>query len=170
MLSTTSAQPQRLIPRERDKLLDHFRDKLEIASHLNRQAVSFQTNKTAPIYRWVKYKEGFSADLVKYFLNEYAEKPGNLLDPFAGSGTALFAGQELGWNTFGIELLPVGTFIMKARGAISKINPQKLANAVKSFRKTFSTFTADSEQFAHISITKGAFPDETEKELNRFLN
>jgi DNA modification methylase len=166
----SSAQAPRLIAIEREKLLEHFQDKLETAFHLNRQAVSFQTNKTSPIYRWVKYKEGFSPDLVKYFLNQYTSGTGNLLDPFAGSGTALFAAQELGWKTFGIELLPVGTFIMKAREAISRIDAADLANAIETFHRLFPSFKGDRAQMAHISITKGAFPEETDRNLNRFLN
>ena len=68
MTNAQTAQAVRLFPTERQKLYDRFADKLEIAVHLNRQVVSNQTNKTAPIYRWVKYKEGFSSELVKYFL------------------------------------------------------------------------------------------------------
>ena len=67
MLNFQNAQAVRLLPTERQKLYNRFANKLEIALHLNRQVVSFQTNKSAPISRWVKYKEGFSADLVKYF-------------------------------------------------------------------------------------------------------
>ncbi len=35
--------------------------------NLNRKVVSFQANKDEPVYRWFKYKEGFSSKLVKYF-------------------------------------------------------------------------------------------------------
>lgn len=169
-LSPRTAQAPRLIPTEREKLLNHFKEKLEIAFHLNRQVVSFQTNKTAPIYRWVKYKEGFSADLVKHFLSEFTNEPGKLLDPFAGSGTSLFAGQELGWDTFGIELLPVGTFIMKAREAVGKIDASRLAKSIEKFRTSFSGVNDNRQYLEHISITKGAFPEETDRQLNRFLN
>src|SRR5437867_11386440 len=100
----------RLIPTEREKLFHQFQDKLQTANHVSRQEVSFQANKSQPVYRWFKYKEGFSSSLVKYFLSQYAPNPGRLLDPFAGAGTSLFAGEELGWESHGIELLPVGAF------------------------------------------------------------
>ncbi|MEI6436840.1 MAG: DNA methyltransferase, partial [Bacteroidota bacterium] len=96
-----------LHPTERQLLFSRLADKLETAYNLNRKVVSFQANKDEPIYRWFKYKEGFSSALVKYFLNEYGKKPGKLLDPFAGVGTTIFAGQELGWESYGVELLPV---------------------------------------------------------------
>jgi len=106
---------------EREKLFDRLADRLETAYNLNRKVVSFQANKEEPIYRWFKYKEGFSSTLVKYFLSEYAPKGGKVLDPFAGAGTTLFAGQELGWESYGIELLPVGAFVMQTRQAINEI-------------------------------------------------
>src|SRR5256885_11029536 len=115
-------QIDELIPTKREELYQHFESKLEIASNFSRKIVSFQANKEEPIYRWFKYKEGFSSSLVKYFLKEYAPKPGRILDPFAGAGTTLFAGQELGWESYGIELLPVGTFVMKTRDALNGIN------------------------------------------------
>lgn len=170
MLNTGALPSRRLISTGRDRLLDHFVPKLETATHLNRQVVSFQTNKSAPIYRWFKYKEGFSVELVKYFLAEYGPKAGRLLDPFAGSGTSLFAGQDLGWKASGIELLPVGAFIMKARDAISKLNPKHLESKISEFRKAFSTHQFAKRRLEHISITKGAFPDETEEQLNRYLD
>ena len=169
MLNLQSAQAARLFPTERQKLYDRFAYKLEIALHLNRQVVSFQTNKSAPISRWVKYKEGFSSELVKYFLTEYSPKPGRLLDPFAGSGTTLFAGQELGWDSYGIELLPVGTFVMRAREAVSKLDSLELKSFLDSFWKQFDAFDKCERMINHISITKDAFSDETEHELNRYL-
>jgi len=115
-----------IFPTERQKLYDRLSDKLEIAYNLSRKVVSFQANKEEPIYRWFKYKEGFSSALVKYFLSEYSTKSGKILDPFAGVGTALFAGQELGWESSGIEILPVGAFVMESRDAFDNIDSEKL--------------------------------------------
>ncbi len=115
-----------LFPSERQKLLEQFEDKLQTAHHLNRRAVSFQASKVEPVYRWFKYKEGYSSELVRHFLREYAPTPGKLLDPFAGAGTSLFAGKELGWEAHGIELLPVGAFAINARKTLTEIDPFKL--------------------------------------------
>src|SRR2546428_12686953 len=115
-------QQAELIPTERQLLHNRLANKLETAYNFSRKVVSFQANKDEPIYRWFKYKEGFSSALVKYFLTEFGGKPRKLLDPFAGSGTALFAGQELGWQSYGTEILPVGTFVMQARAAFKYID------------------------------------------------
>jgi DNA modification methylase len=158
-----------LIPTERQILFDRLADKLETAYHLNRKVVSFQANKDERIYRWFKYKEGFSSALVKYFLTEYGPKPGTLLDPFAGVGTTLFAGQELGWHSYGVELLPVGIFVTQTREAINDVDSDKLKATVKNLWTELTKIEKSDTYIHHISITKDAFPDDTENSLNKFL-
>lgn len=158
-----------IFPSERQQLLDRLADRLETAYNLNRKVVSFQANKDEPIYRWFKYKEGFSSSLVKYFLSEYSPEPGKVLDPFAGAGTTLFAGQELGWESHGIELLPVGNFVMQTREALNNIDTNKLKNVIKNLWTEVSGIEKYKHHISHISITKDAFPDETEVILNKYL-
>lgn len=158
-----------IFPTERQKLYDKFADRLETAYNLNRQLVSFQANKEEPIYRWFKYKEGFSSGLVRYFLTKYSAKPGKLLDPFAGVGTTLFAGQSLGWESYGIEVLPVGIFVMQTREALPKIDSADLNENIQNFWSQFDKIGTTTTRFNHISITKDAFPDDTEIALNRSL-
>ncbi|MBA4311613.1 MAG: hypothetical protein C0417_03180 [Chlorobiaceae bacterium] len=158
-----------IFPSERQKLYNRFSDKLETAFNFNRQFVSFQTNKEEPIYRWFKYKEGFSSGLVRYFLNKFSDKPGKVLDPFAGVGTTLFAGQTLGWESYGIELLPVGIFVMETREALRKINPEKLKKSIGNLWQDINKIENPPTHFNHISITRDAFPDDTEIALNQFL-
>jgi len=161
---------EKLFINEREKLYQHFANTLEIAFNLSRKVVSFQANKTEPIYRWFKYKEGFSSSLVKYFLSEYSQRPGRILDPFAGAGTTLFAAQELGWQSYGIEILPVGVFVMKTREAIDKVDNQKLKSIVKKLWAEIEKNCHYGYQLKHISITQDAFPDETEEYINRYLD
>jgi DNA modification methylase len=159
-----------LIPTERQLLFNRFADKLETAYNFNRKIVSFQANKEEPIYRWFKYKEGFSSTLVKYFLTEYAKKPGKLLDPFAGVGTTLFAGQELGWESYGVEILPVGIFVMKTREALNEINVEKLRSTIKNIWLELAKIENYESHVNHISITRDAFSHETETSLNKYLS
>jgi DNA modification methylase len=158
-----------IFPTERQRLYERFADKLQTAFNLNRQLVSFQANKDEPVYRWFKYKEGFSSALVRYFLTKYSDKPGKLLDPFAGVGTTLFAGQLLGWESYGIELLPVGIFVIETREALLRIDPIRLNKYIQSFWSEFSAIRPFSTLYHHIPITKDAFPDDTEVALNRYL-
>ena len=100
---------------ELDKsLIEYFPDTLVVDNALTRKLVSFQANKVRGYYRWYKYKEAFSADLVEYLFRKYRVVKGKILDPFAGAGTALFVCSSLGYHAEGIELLPIGQKIIQA--------------------------------------------------------
>jgi len=105
--TTDLKQKTRLVEIERtdSELYQHFKSKFRLEWSLSRSLVSFQANKTREIYRWYKFKEAFSADLVEYLLEKNKIVKGKLLDPFAGSGTALFAAGARGIDTDGIELV-----------------------------------------------------------------
>ena len=96
-----------------EKLFKHFKGIIKIDNNLTRQLVSFQANKKRHSYRWYKYKEAFSASLVEYLLFQYNIPKGIIFDPFVGSQTALFSSSDVGYNTEGIELLPLGEQIIK---------------------------------------------------------
>lgn len=154
---------------ERDKLFDKYTHTLEKTVKYSRKTVSFQANKEEPVYRWFKYKEGFASVLVKSLLEEYHPGPGKVLDPFAGAGTTLFAGRELGWYATGIELLPVGAFVMEVRQAVAHLNLHSFKDRVKTFWDDVVQLQPDRTYIQHIPITKDAFPPETDDLLNRYL-
>ncbi|CAN5334818.1 hypothetical protein BH20ACI2_BH20ACI2_17120 [soil metagenome] len=58
---------------------------------------------------------------------------------------------------------------MNAREAISKIDPNKLDEFVRTFPERFKEFNKYEQQIKHISITKDAYSEETEHDLNRYL-
>jgi len=123
MSSVQEASTQRTKHRNsaRLALLEKYQRKIETNPALLRSLVSYQSNKNRPYYRWFKYKEGFSAALVEYILNRVGRNVTTLLDPFAGSGAALFASRDHGINARGIELLPVGNFTVRARLAAENV-------------------------------------------------
>ena len=97
------------------RLEGHFASKLQVNRDLKRTLVSFQANKNEPGFRWFKYKEGFSSALVDYAFDRCGVTNGKIIDPFAGSGAALFVASRRGLDSVGIELLPIGCEIIRAR-------------------------------------------------------
>ncbi|MDR1925758.1 MAG: site-specific DNA-methyltransferase [Planctomycetaceae bacterium] len=154
---------------QRQFLYQKMRSRIVTANLLTRRLVSFQANKLLPFYRWFKYKEGFSAQLVSFFLEKLHNKPGKLLDPFAGMGTTLFTGQELGWQSIGIELLPVGAFVIKAREAANHVSRQEIQKTVQHIFSKMPTVDLPNT-LKHIATTKDAFLPETEEQINRYIS
>ena len=147
-----------------------FHDVTEINSQLTRSLVSFQANRTEPIFRWFKYREGFSRSLVDYLLDELFAKPGQtIFDPFAGTGASLFTAAERGLNGIGVELLPVGSFFMSTRDLINRTDPKLILKWITDYlTKNPWLETQPTWQYPHLRITGGAFPAETEECMSRY--
>jgi len=156
---------------ERQKLEDAYRNLIEVNTSLDRKLVSFQANKDIPFYNWFAYKEGFSYQMVKMFIKDYPKSCGRILDPFSGSGTTLFAANEMGFNSLGIEIMPIGEFILNTRITANKVNLKNLRESVRALHNLdFSRLPIDMKtNYKHIPITHKAFPLHTEQKLNAFL-
>jgi len=151
---------------KRDALWQRFRSKLQPHLHLDRTLVSYQANRSHPLFGWFKYREGFSTTLVQTILSQVSDKPATLLDPFAGSGVALFAARKSGWKPIGIELLPVGTFVVDALQAAERVQPTTFKRYVD--RAGYENWEDHyDKRFAlkHITITRGAFSPRTERAI-----
>lgn len=151
-------------------LQEHFSGKLMVQPALTRPLVSFQANKNRPIYRWYKYKEAFSASLVEYFLERYKISEGAILDPFAGSGTALFAASTMGINAVGIELLPIGQQIITTKKSLeSEFTPSDFDALQKWAKSPVWEKSPKKVELPELRITKGAYPETTKESIEKYL-
>lgn len=143
--------------------------KLTVQPSLTRSLVSFQANKTRAAYRWYKYKEAFSAPLMEYLLSRYAANAKKLLDPFAGSGTALFAASGEGIDAAGIELLPIGQQIIAARMLLEEFTPEESAALQRWLSEQPWTRSESRCPLPELRITRGAYPEKTFAEIERYM-
>ena len=152
------------------ELYKYFTNKFCVERSLSRSLVSFQDNKAKEIYRWYKFKEAFSASLIEYLLEKYDIVNGTVLDPFAGSGTTLFAVSEKGMNADGIELLPIGQQIISTRELLeSQFTAEDFA-ALKKYSIEKPWKGSNSRiSLQDLRITKNAYPDETREAIEKFL-
>lgn len=154
--------------RERRALFDRFADRLLINVSLNRRSVSYQGNRYAPGFRWMRYKEGFSTTLVERLVALC--QPATVLDPFAGIGTAPLVAGSLGVKGCGIEIMPVGVMTSRAIAyASNELDPELFTALSRDLidHVTGGTSPLARYRFRHVPITESAFPRETEVQLAR---
>lgn len=173
-ISDTAPEVQNNALREIDnldkQLQQHFQTKFLVQPALTRLLVSFQANKTRPIYRWYKYKEAFSASLVELLLQKYGIKQGKILDPFAGSGTALFAASALGFDADGIELLPIGQQIIETKQVLdTEFTSDDLERLKVWLSLQIWKQTEQELCLPELRITKGAYSTENKRAIEQYL-
>lgn len=108
-----------------------------LTDHTYADLVSPQANEVSPVHRWFRFKESFSAALVRKIISEAAENLGNqlrLLDPFCGVGTTLLAAQQMALDGIsvsatGIEYNPFIHFVAHTKANWTLIDPSTLMAA-----------------------------------------
>jgi len=147
-----------------------WKTRISVQDSLNRALVSFQANKRRAFYRWFKYKEAFSADLVEYLLEKLGVSSGSLIDPFAGSGTALFSAGALGIHAEGIEVLPIGQIIISTRHLIECDLRANDINRLQAWIDESKWNSCKEEKpINELRITSNAYPAETARAVRRYL-
>jgi DNA modification methylase len=61
------------------------------------------------------YPAKFIPQIPRYFIKEYMHNHHTLLDPFCGSGTTLVEAQMLGYESYGIEINPLGRLLTEVK-------------------------------------------------------
>lgn len=140
----------------------------EITERFNRQSVSYQLSKTDSLHRWLKYKEGFSAELVRTLLKDFRlQKRALIADPFMGSGTTALVSLLNGYDYIGFDILPMSRIAIDAKMAFYKYDITELQSILEDLAK-LSTPKDYKGKTPEISITKDGYPEETSRELSYY--
>ncbi len=164
-LSSTCRSPNGGPTAAREALHARFAERIIVDYDLSRRLVSYQGNKAVPGFRWMKYKEGFSTQLVERLLS--GSGPGAVLDPFSGIGTTALTASRTGRRAIGVEIMPVGNLMAKAITAIANgLSRRQLASASAGLVDSLANGAPDPKHaFPHVRITKGAFSPRAEEDI-----
>ena len=101
---------------------------------------------------------------------KYQVVQGKVLDPFAGSGTALFAASDLGINAEGIELLPIGQRIIDTKKLLNaEFTPDDFERLKDWWHLQFWKQFEGKISLPELKITRGAYPQETKASIEQYL-
>ena len=151
---------------ERRTLHERFVGRLSVNRALTSKMVSYRGNYNAPGFRWMKYKEAFSRELIEQLIADV--QPRSVLDPFSGIGTTPLIAAGRGLRATGIEIIPVGVLVGEAIAlAANGLQQSSFTEAAANFLKQLNSDKKPSSEYAypHVRITEAAFPAETESAL-----
>lgn len=136
---------------------------LEITKKFDRQSVSYQLSKKEALHSWLKYKEGFSADLVNTLLDDMDVAPGDtIMDTFMGSGTTALVCQMRGINSVGYDIMPISEIAIRAKANVTQYNIEEIKRMIDEF--SLLVMPEDyAERTPYITITNTAYPELNEK-------
>ena len=147
----------------RIKLEKKYESILDVTDKFDRRSVSYQLNKKDVLHSWLKYKEGFSADLVNTLLDEMGAVEGDtVLDPFIGSGTTALVCKMRGINSIGYDIMPISKVSIEAKANVLKYDQKELCSLINEFSSL--ELPKDYEKKTpYITITNTAYPEYNEK-------
>lgn len=153
---------------ERMRVEERYWPLTEVTDRFNRQSVSYQLSKNDCLHRWLKYKEGFSAVLVRELLREFGVSAGALvMDPFMGSGTTALVARMNGMDSVGFDVLPMSRIAIQAKEAVYDYDIAEL-NELVALIDGCSLPEGWTEQTPELSITHDAYPITTAREIAYF--
>lgn len=148
---------------ERKRLEKQYSGILVVTSKFDRQSVSYQLSKNNALHSWLKYKEGFSADLVNILLDDIGAQCGDyVIDPFIGSGTTALVCQMRGINSIGYDIMPISKVSINAKANVMHYNTNEISDLIHAF----SCLTMPenyTKSTPHITITDEAYPEFNER-------
>ncbi len=81
------------------------------------KSVNTSISQTAPVSRWVRYREGYSPAIVEFLLRRFPMKSsdGYIFDPMCGSGSTQVAAQRLGYYSAGTDVNPYAVLVSNVK-------------------------------------------------------
>lgn len=149
----------------KDRQLFLFPEVAEKSKDITDRTSTFVGNMKLPVHRWFRYPAGFSAEWVKEVIKDVKSSDSiKLFDPFAGSGTTVLAGEEIGIESFGIEAHPFVVRIAKA-----KLLWDEDVNRFRSFAMDVLRYSQNLEDvpISYPELIHKCYPEDALNELDR---
>ncbi|MCP4348409.1 MAG: site-specific DNA-methyltransferase [Desulfobacterales bacterium] len=131
---------------------------------------TFADNMKLPVHRWFRYSAGFSAEWVEQEISACKNKDTsiNVLDPFAGSATALLAAESVRAKAVGFEPHPFVYRVAKAKlgwDADTKL----LREIYREIIKKADERTTETERL-HVPLLRKCFTSDSLSRLDSLKN
>lgn len=117
------------------RLIKQNLSEVDKVNGMSKKDVTFVKSKDTPFQRWYPYIEGYSPEFVKSLIKNFNIKDTLVYEPFAGTGTTLFAADDEGISTVYSEVNPLLQYLIQTKIKVLKANEgqrKKLSEDLKS--------------------------------------
>lgn len=119
--------------------------------------VTFFNSKNIPFQRWYPYIEGYSPDFVKSLIKEYNISDCTIYEPFAGTGTTLFAADQCQLATIYSEVNPLLQFLIQAKVKVLRISDDKRGVISKELRQMAGNILIVADNYSEDDRLKDSY-------------
>lgn len=169
-LSLYADKQERSINQAVKRLIKQNLSDIDQVNGMTKKDVTFVKSKDTPFQRWYPYIEGYSTDFVKSLIEKFDIKDTLIYEPFAGTGTTLFASDEIGLSTVYSEVNPLLQYIIQTKLNVLKSKAQQrkklssdLTDISNSILKKIDKFEEDKalkEAYTSLFANSKYFSDE----------
>lgn len=156
-LSLFAETQERSINQVVKRLIKQNLSKIDQVSGMTKKDVTFVKSKDTPFQRWYPYIEGYGPDFVKSLINNFDIKDTLIYEPFAGTGTTLFASDELGLSTVYSEVNPLLQFLIQTKLRVLKTSEQQRKKISKDLTDISKTILTSLARFEEDKVLREAY-------------
>lgn len=138
-LSLYADKQERSINQVVKRLIKQNLSDVDQVNGMSKKDVTFVKSKDTPFQRWYPYIEGYSPAFVKSLIKNFDIKDTLVYEPFAGTGTTLFAADEENISTVYSEVNPLLQYLILTKTKVLKAKEshrKKLSDNLNDISKT----------------------------------
>jgi tRNA G10 N-methylase Trm11 len=129
------------------RLIKKNLEEISTIAGVSKKDVTFIKSKDIPFQRWYPYIEGYSIDFVKSLIKNYSIENTLIYEPFAGTGTTIFAADDQNLTTVYSEVNPLLQYlietkikVLNAKAALREKLSEDLKNIAKNCLQSINKF------------------------------
>ena len=126
---------------------------LELDGFVDPIHVTFRGGSPEPLHSWFSYLEGYSPEFVRAILTGYCADAQTIYEPFAGTGTTLYATAKESKTALFSEVNPLMTHVIAAKTAAFTLSASKraaLSDALEEVANDVSSWVAKFPTDVHL--------------------
>jgi DNA modification methylase len=156
-LSLFAETQERSINQVVKRLIKQNLSKIDQVNGMTKSDVTFIKSKDIPFQRWYPYIEGYAPDFVKSLINNFDIKDTLIYEPFAGTGTTLFASDQAGLSTVYSEVNPLLQYLIQTKLRVLKASVQQRRKLAQNLHDISLIILKSLDNFNEDNVLRGTY-------------